>query len=158
MKAFKVTIIILAVIGALVGGYVALVIYINIPSDIILAKNANVTPEWTEIDVKPAVRAEHRYQSISLTIANIAWEAKLDGMIHLEDGTMLRPELELIDENGSVQPLTLSGFTRKYGVAANYRATEGTLGFAKDRKFVKLRIKSDIPFASKIAWKDYDPK
>ena len=104
-----------------------LIIYINTPSDIILGNDIDVSDDWTEIAVKPAITAEHRHQSISLTIPSIDWDSKLDGMIHLQDGTMLKPELELIDKNGSVQPLTLSGFSRKYGVDVNYRAADGHL-------------------------------
>lgn len=159
MKSLKLTIITLAVLGAVISvGYVALIIYININSEISLAKDIAVTSDWTEITIKPAISAEYRHQSINLITPNIDSNSKFDG-IHLQDGTVLRPELELIDEKGSIQPLALSGFTRKYDLAANYGAAEGTLGFSKSRKFVTLRIKSDFPFACKsISWVDYDPK
>ena len=160
MKAVKrIAITLVAVIGLLFGGYVALIYYINLPSGVILAEELNIANEWTEIDIKPAIRAEYRSQSIALTIENIDLGPKLDGMIHLNDGTVIDPEVELIDEGGLVQRLTLSGFTEKYGVAANYRTAKGTHGFAENRKFVKLRIRSERPFSAvKIVWKDYNPK
>jgi|CXWL01.1.fsa_nt_gi hypothetical protein len=144
MKTAKVTTIILGILAFLGGGYSAVIYYINIPTEIILAKNVDVASEWMETNIKPATGAEHRSQSIGLTIASVEWGAKFDGVIHLEDGTLVGPELELIDGSGLVQPLTLSGFTQKYGIVANYRAAENTLGFAKDRKFVKHRIKKCI--------------
>lgn len=160
MKAVKrIAITLVATMGLLFGGYSALIYYINLPSGVFIAKDIDVASEWTEIDIKPAIRAEYRSQSVAVTIANINLGAMHDGMIHLDDGNVLGPELELTDESGLVQPLVLSGFTQKYGIAANYRAAKDTLGFAENRKFVKLKMRSNQPFvADKIVWKDYNPK
>ena len=155
----RIAITLLVTIVLLYGGYEALIYYVNLPSGVVFAKNVNIAGEWTEIDIKPAIQAEYRSQSIAVTIANIDWGAKHDGLIHLVDGTSLGPELALVDESGMIQPLTLSEFTQKYGIAANYRAAKDTLGFAENRKFVKLRIRSSQPFsADRIVWKDYNPK
>ncbi|HMT08038.1 MAG TPA: hypothetical protein PKA82_08540 [Pyrinomonadaceae bacterium] len=155
----RIAVILLVTIVLLYGGYEALIYYVNLPSGVVLSKEQYVADGWTEIDIKPAVRAENRSQNITVSISNIEWGAKHDGLIHLNDGTSLGPELELVDEGGLVQPLVLSGFTQKYGIDANYRAAKDTLGFSENRKFVKLRIRSSQPFvADKIVWKDYNPK
>ena len=102
----------------------------------------------------------HTADTKTFQIADIDWDSKFDGGIHLNDGTVLRLEVELVDEAGTIQPLRLSGFSKQGStIRADYSPMRDTKGFVEGRKFTQVRIRSDIPFdCMQVVWIDYDPK
>ena len=149
------------IIGGLVTlvllGYTGFVIYINWPSDRLLAKNVRVSEEWTEIRLDPPLTPSHRSQSIKLNIANFERDTNSNSFaIKLPDGSVIAPEIQLSDEEGNNVQMRHSGFSRKYYEAVVFRPTTK---LPTDRPYTKLRIRSDIAFTcDEISWLDYDPK
>ncbi len=144
------------VVTLVIFGYFALIVYINWPPSPI-AENIRVTREWTDITLSPALKATHKSQSLKLRIANFDLDSNPSvSEIKLQDGIVVRPEIEVYDETGQGQSMLHSGFGRKYFDAAVFRPT-GDL--AADRRYSKIRIRSDVPFTCEgIYWVDYEPK
>ena len=140
-----------AITGLLFLCYLGLILYINWPNDRILAKNIELTTEWIEVAIEPAVKPENRSQSINMRIRDLK----------LPDGKSLSPELELYDDSGNKVEFYHSGSVSKYFVDEVFRAgyQKQPIDLPVDRRYTKLRIRSDFPFScDQIYWRDYDPK
>src|SRR4051794_2825970 len=161
MRALKITSIVLAILVVLIIAFFgAFIVFINIPNDQTLAKNIKVTNDWTEIDMKSRFSAHNQVQTLNIRSPGIQFSGPsgFDG-VDLKDGRILHPEIELVDNEGKVQPLRLTGFVTKFYVDAEYRPAKGTDGFRQGRQFSKIRIRSDVTFdCSLIYWRDYNPE
>ncbi len=147
----KIGVTVLGIAGLLFACYIGLIIYINWPNDRILAKNIEITTEWIEITIEPAVKPENRSQSVNLRIKDLK----------LPDGKLLSPEIELYDDSGNKVEFFHSGSVTKYFVDEVFRARyqNQSIDLPADRRYTKMRIRSDIPFScDQIYWRDYDPK
>lgn len=160
MRALKVALIVFAILGILIiAGFGTFIIIINIPNDQTLARNVKVSYDWTEIDARSQFSAHNQVQHLCIRTPGIDWGSQDFNGVKLKDGTVLHPEIEIVDEQGKVQPLLLSGFVSKFYVDAEYSPVKGTGAFYKGRQFSKIRIRSDIPFdCDVIYWSDYDPE
>ena len=160
MRVIKITMVTLAILIVMIIGVVgAFLVYVNVPNDRTIAKNIKVSHDWIEIVTEPPLTAWHRDQSINLRIPDIDFHAGVTNGVRLKDGTVLNPEIELVDEGGTIQTLRLGGTVSKYYIDAVFIPESGTDTFAAGRKFAKIRIRSDIPFECKsVYWRDYDPK
>jgi hypothetical protein len=159
----KVGIAILAITGlvvaAIVLGFLGLFAWVDW-DDQTIARNVRVTSEWQEIVIDPPVSAHDRDQFIMVSAENIDFHAHNFDGVYRTDGTVLHPEIELVDEQGVTQSLRLGGLGQgHFGVDAEFRASENTDGFRRNRKFVTLRIRSDVQFDCwQIEWADYNPE
>lgn len=144
-------------LGALIVGYFALIIYINWPGGVTVAKGLLVAGEWTDVAIDPAVTAAKQVQSINLRIDDFRADRDANGSdIKLPDGTVVEPEIELYDEFANKVDFRHSGFVRKtYDDVVFSPDSE----LPKDRRFTKLRIRSNVPFScGEIYWMDHNLK
>jgi hypothetical protein len=137
-------------------GYFAFIVYINWPPSPI-AENIAVTGEWAEITPSRPLNASHRSQYLNLRIANFdAHSSPNISEIKLPDGRVVKPEIEIYDEDGEMRNMRHSGFVRKYFDGVVFRPS-GDL--SSDKRYTKIRIRSDVPFTCEgIYWIDYNPK
>ncbi len=152
---FAVSLLAVTVVGVL--GYVGLIIYINLDKSQIIANNVAVGAEWLELDIEPPTSAKAREQSILLDIDGIQdpWGSGASDLL-LKDGTVLLPEIELLDNDGNLIPFKRSGLSRKDKVFVVFRPKKE---LSPESRFVKVRIRSDVAFQSRsIRWRDYNPK
>ena len=160
MRVIRIAMIVVATsIVMMIGGVGAFLIYFNVPNDRTIAKSLKVSNDWIEVPIEPPLNAQHRDQSVNLRIQDIDFHAGVTNGVKLKDGTVLNPDIDLIDENGTILTLRPSGSVSKYYVDAVFKPVSETDGFASGRKFTKIRIRSDIPFeCQSVYWRDYDPK
>lgn len=128
------------------AGMIGYVFYSAKPSYQVVAKDVEITTEWTDLTMTAPMKAEQDRQMIVLSgngLDTRSFEAVLP------DGTVVKPEIQIIDDQGSVYDTRLS--TMNYR-GPGFGPAKG-LAFPKDRTYVKLRVRSDIPFKiTKIYW------
>jgi hypothetical protein len=122
-----------------------------------LAKGIEVTSEKREITFEKPLKAEKQIQEIALSIDGYKPDiGEADMNIKLDDGTILEPEIELVDENNNTHQLKSSGQT--------FKGEEVLVSFReKNKSFEKIaykavRIRSNKSFRCSVYWKDYDLK
>lgn len=118
-----------------------------------IAKNVEITPEWKDIPIKPSVSPVRISQTVLLEVDGMDATIDRNGVsMTLENGTQVKPEFELVDENGHAYPLRFSSLLNSTpGAGFNSERSNETAG----KKFKTLRVRSDVPFqASKIIWHD----
>ena len=155
---------ILGICAILIFVYFGLIVYLNWPTDRVLAKNLAVTSEWTELSIEPAIKPAYRDQYITLRIKNFKSDLdanSLNGPLKLSDQNVVSPEIELYDASGNKYEFHHSGSVMKFYDEPVFRA--GSAGKSFDlptgREYTRLRIRSDAPFnCDRIAWQDYNPK
>ena len=126
-----------------------------------IAENVHVTSEWIQIKPEKALEPMKLGQTVELLIKDYEHDIHKDdfGNIQLKDGTFIKPEVEIIDENGKVYQLE---DVSRHGNLIGFRPNEeihGTFSFPKNVTYKAIRIRSDKPFLCKqIIWYDYDLK
>lgn len=158
-KLLKAVLVVLLIgLASVVGlaAYFYFVIFGN--ADRTLARNLQVTSEWTEIKIDPPVRPSYHYQAIYLRPVNYVIDRYAIGFdIRLPDGTVVRPEVELYDYSGEVVELHQKGFTMGHE-GADYADFSPANKLPAGRTYAKLRVRSDVPFVcERIEWIDYSP-
>lgn len=124
-----------------------------------IAKDVEVNSEWQRIEIKSPLQIKKQVQKISLRVDG--YEQKVDSDFHvieLSDGTILRPEIRIIDENN--KEYQLKGCCRT-GDSVEFNLDQKITGIEslpKDAKYKAVMIKSDIPFKCDITWIDNDLK
>jgi hypothetical protein len=134
-----------------------------------------VSDEWVEIKPQPPLKASKRTQDLDLYVADehtAYWTAddstdNSDAM-RFPDGSLVRPEVQLIDEYGTVYELDRHSF---FGRKPGGNGLDGGMGFSKifdqsidsnfpkDRAYTTIRIRSPKPIhISKIVWECRTPK
>jgi len=116
-----------------------------------LAESATLGPEWQTFTIQPPLEVQKVGQEILMQIDNVNDWVEPGGILLLGDGSQIQIEVELTDQNGKRHALvpTKVGASITFGPA---RTEEGA-GFAKGRRFVELRLRSNKPIlARKINW------
>lgn len=129
-----------------------------------IAKDVEVNSEWKVIEIKTLLQIKKQVQKISLKIEG--YESKTNDnsfKIKLKDGTVLNPEIILVDENNKKYQLkdccrTYKGATTDSAEFDLDQKIAGIESLPKDVKYKALMIKSEIPFKCDIAWIDNDLK
>ena len=153
---------ILIALGFLVLLYAGYIVYSLLTRQIDreIAGNLSISSEWVEITPRPPLKARNRTQTVILYIDGYKRDiADTRSQIIMPDGTVLNPEVEVIDEYGKVYPLRIGqwlsggvGFSRDSDPGSNSR-------FPQDRTYSKVRIRSAQPFkVVKVFWECYEPK
>jgi hypothetical protein len=129
-----------------------------------VSRNVFISSEWTEIIANPPLEILKRFQRIYLEIECEQTENQGENIWYLEDGTVINPQVQLVDEFGNYYDLeggNASGHYRNEDVLVASK-----LGFSyrlgklpTDRKYTKIRVRNDQPFVcSKITWLNYEMK
>jgi hypothetical protein len=144
-------------------GLVAIFIYSSKDVNRVLAENVTTSSDWLEITPTPALKPSKESQYITLDVEGAKRSVNPDGSvgykikdwskIELLDGTLISPEIQLVDEYGNIYPLHASmddyagkGFTTDFSPSID-------ANFPKDRVYRTVRIRSDKPITCKrIIW------
>lgn len=126
-----------------------------------IANNILVSPEWTKITPMPSMEIKKNLQAVLIHIEG-CWRNFHEKNFRLSDGTIIKPEVEIIDEYGNEYHLRsgrsgispLSPDSEKWIV--DYIGFYGQT--PKDRNYAQIRIRSDKPFQCSISWYDYNLK
>jgi|ERR1041384_1906468 hypothetical protein len=125
-----------------------------------IGSNLSISSDWIEITPEPPLKARNLTQTVILYIEGYKRDiADTRQQIIMPNGTVLNPEVQVIDEYGNVYPLKVGqwlsngvGFTRDFDAGSSSK-------FPQDRTYTKVRIRSDRPFRiSKVFWECYEPK
>jgi hypothetical protein len=165
--AFKIVLGIFLVVVILVSGYFALFLYsvYNLSEKQKIAENTQITREWLEITPKKPLKANRQVQKVLLSIKDYE-ETISDSLeeIELENGTIIKPEIEIIDENGKIYHLKKSSRLQssEFGMLIGFSLDEEKHqleSLPQNLTYRSIRIRSDKPFyCKKIIWYDYDLK
>lgn len=116
-----------------------------------LVESVTIGPEWQIFPLQPPLEVERVGQKIRMQPENVIDWVEPHGALLLNDGSRIKIEIELIDQNGgrhALVPISI-GAGVGFGPA---RAEEGA-GFAKNRQFVELCLRSSRPIlAKKVDW------
>jgi hypothetical protein len=127
----------------------------------VVAVDIDVTQEWQDFSPAKPLRIRRQTQRVDLNIVGYKFDLgeQLPWKVTLQDGTVVNPEVQVIDEYGNtfeMQDSTRVGDTVGLTPA---RRTEGATTFPNDRTYTKVRIRSDVPFrCSSIVWTNKDLK
>lgn len=125
-----------------------------------IAEDFEILSEWKEITLRPAIEAKKARQLIYIFIEGYRTNlldyvnepdkfSQIDvSKVILPDGTILKPQVQLVDEAGEIHDLKFSW--RPYAAGFSKELPKG-------RRYVRLRLCSDKPFKSyRISWLDTD--
>lgn len=109
-----------------------------------------VSSEWLEIKPKQPLSVERQIQYLILDVADPFEPVYEQWSLRLRDGTVVKPEVQLVDENGGVYDLTSPALDNK---GIGFRNSD----LPRDRVYRKVRIRSDKPIRlSRIYWRCYN--
>lgn len=145
----------LAVIGIAFAVFIAVKLYrvSNPYLDREISGPVTLTSEWIEIVPEEPLRPEREVQKILLDFAQ-PYESDHDAWkIRFPDGSLVAPEVQLIDKNGNVFTSSKVASLGQTGMGLRMSS------LPQDRVYLKLRLRSDKPIAiSRIIWRCYDPR
>lgn len=126
----------------------------------IVAENVQITNEWTEITSEKPLEPTKLVQEVQLLIKGYKSDiGKPDfGNITLTDGTKIKPEVEIVDENGKSYQLKDGHRVDNFVGFSVDDKIHGSSEFPKNVSYKIILIRSDKPFLRKIIWYDYDMK
>jgi hypothetical protein len=130
----------LGILSAIVGANIIGGVYrstINPYLDSELAQNLTLTNEWVEIAPAKPLRAERQIQYLILTFAESGAPDVPKSGIRLPNGSVVTPEVQLIDQNGRTYNLHAVAF----GSSGLSFASQTDL--PKDRTFQTVRLRSN---------------
>jgi hypothetical protein len=125
--------------------------------NVVLIENVVIAPEWKEVGTPDLLKVEKDNQYISLLLESPFEDDTRAGGIKAPDGTIIKPEIRLVDDEGREYSLHYGGARRfEDGVFVNYRY-EANL--PPDKHFAKVIIRSaaSIPLRQ-ILWSGYNTK
>ena len=122
-----------------------------------LAKDIEITSDKVEIIAETPLKAKKQIQEIALSIDGYKPDiSNHDSTIKLNNGTVIEPKIELVDENNDVHQLKVIGQSfNADGVLVRFREINEP---SKHISYKAVRISSYKPFRCDVYWKDYDLK
>jgi hypothetical protein len=130
----------------------------------IVGENILITSDWTEILPQQPLKIKKRFQRISM---RILCEQNLDqeeNIWFLEDGTVINPQVEIVDEFGNTYELEggQAGVIPKNSeiiVASSLGFSCKSGGLPENRTYTKIRVRNNQTFlCPKIIWLNYEMK
>ena len=114
-------------------------------SDREIARSLSIDSDWVEILPKPPLRIQKHVQCLLLlTDGDIQRSVTLPTQFELPDGTLIDPEVEVVDGIGNV--MRLESFLQNSNLA--YKTD-----FTKGEVLTRVRIRSQTPFrCSRVIW------
>lgn len=123
-----------------------------------------VSSEWTDITPARPMKAERAENAVMFDFASALNERDViterdvsKWGIRTADGSVVMPEVELVDEKGNVYPLRVSNFGTK-GVGFHMVDPETHLeNLPRDRTYRTVRIRCSRPISfSRVYWSSYN--
>lgn len=138
----------------------------------IISESIEIGTEWKEIVPATPLRSTSLHQNISLKMPDSIWrEATWDETdpkrqtLKYQDGKSGKIEAILFDDKGVSYELQINGKGGGFELGRPVKARNpneppsNEPDFPKDRTYIKLKIRSDIPLKlDKIVWTGYNPK
>lgn len=151
---FQILLILVAIVALTVLFYLGSFYYWLRQSVREVASNVNISTDWLELAPQPRLKVTKHVQSLIVLVDGYRrGNDDTRNQIPLPDGTLVNPEVEILDDSGKVYRLHPS---RLVSAGVGYTADHS---FPRDKSFVKIRIRSDKPFqASKILWENMNLK
>jgi hypothetical protein len=122
-----------------------------------LSRQVTISSEWKEFVPKEPLRVERQIQMVvldldkSIKLENNGW-----GLL-LPDGTVVTPEVELLDEDGKVYPLIAPSAWFSPSTGVKYREFSAIEALPKDKTFRAVRVRCDKPIlCNRIFWRCYN--
>lgn len=109
-----------------------------------------LTPEWTEITVETPLKPERDVQAVLLYLED-PYIGEFEGKgVRLPDGSLVKPEVQLVDVVGNTYTLKYYGFFGRKLII--YTLRDQLAG----RDYRAVRVRSDKPIRCKeIIWRCY---
>jgi hypothetical protein len=153
----------LAVIGLAFAAFISFKVYrmFNPYLDREIGGAVTLTSEWLEITPQEPLRPERQVQYLYVDTPEPFDPDYQSWGIRFPDGSVIVPEVQLIDQQGNVYNLKASSFSLADSTRTDIVSGIGfrARGVPQDRVYPKVRIRSDKPIrASRIIWRSYDPR
>jgi hypothetical protein len=112
-----------------------------------------VSAEWAVVSAEPPLRREREKQLLVIGLAEPYFSGLSDWGVRVPDGTLVMPQVELIEGDGKAHALSFAGsFGRQKPF---YESNDLPTG----AEFVKVRIRCDSKVElNLLAWTTYNPK
>jgi len=122
-----------------------------------LSEQITISSEWREIVPQRPFHAERQIQMIVLDLdKSIALQKDGWGLV-LSDGSIVIPEVQLIDEEGKTYPLEEPSAWFSPATGVRYREFSSKSGLPKDKVFRAIRVRSAKPVrCNRIFWRCYN--
>ena len=123
-----------------------------------LAGATTISVNWLEITPKEPLRADRVVQEVVLYVDKPVTHPRDSWELILPDGSKVKPEVQLVDNDGRVYELNEPTRFTKPGSSEAFQS-----GFSarlpNDKTFRTVRLRSNGAFGvSKIVWRCYDPR
>jgi hypothetical protein len=124
-----------------------------------IANNLGVSSEWIDITPQKPLTAKKDCNEIFLSIDGYLYNhEKPFDQIKMPDGTVVKPEIQMVDQDGIAYPMT---FGCRVGNSLGFRGVPSTKRdrSVRNRVYMKVGIRSDKPVTlSKVSWVCSDMK
>jgi hypothetical protein len=113
-----------------------------------------ITSEWTEIKLNPPLKPEREEHDVVLYLAEpYTGDLLHAGGVNLPDGSVVMPEVQIVDTEGNIYTLKATGFRGKELMRFTLR------GQLDNREYRSVRIRSAKPINCKeIIWSNWNWK
>lgn len=119
--------------------------------DLELKGDVTLSPEWTEITPDKPLKPTREFQQVVLGLSEPYVGDFLAKGVRVPDGSIVTPQVQLVDEKGNVFDLKYGGFRGRMNI---YFSNFDQL--PKDRNYRTVRIRSEKPIhCNKIYWSSY---
>jgi hypothetical protein len=124
-----------------------------------IAGQTTISHQWLEITPEQPLRPERQVQYLYIHTAPFDPDYRAWG-IRFPDGSVVTPEVQLVDQDGSLYSLKSSSFSLEDRTRSNIVSGIGfKADIPKDKVYRTVRIRSDKPITvSSIVWRCYDPR
>jgi hypothetical protein len=122
--------------------------------DLEIKGEVTLSPEWLEIKPNKPLKPTREFQQVVLGLAEpYVGDFGAKG-VRLPDGSVVTPQVQLVDENGNIFDLKYGGFRGRMNIYfSNFEQ------LPKDRNYRTVRIRSEKPIhCNKIFWSSYYSK
>ena len=121
-----------------------------------IAGSTAITPQWWEIKPTPLLKTSGKTSLVILELEGDYTPDFQSQMLRFPDGTLGMPEVQLVDEHGSVFPLHFLMVHHKdrSGSPVMGGAGFGAPDLPTDRSYGEVRVRSDKPMkCSSVIWR-----
>jgi hypothetical protein len=116
-----------------------------------------ISSEWMEITPQEPLKPEHEVNAVTLMFASEYIPDYKENGLRFSDGTVMVPEVQLIDQDGKVYALGIESMGPKGMGFAFFDPISHLESLPKDKVYRTVRIRSDKPIeCSKLVWRGYN--
>jgi len=122
-----------------------------------VARDVTISSDWVEITLERPLEAERQIQYLIIDITTPYKPDYQSWGLRLSDGSVVTPQIQLVDEQGNVYDLTHNALDEKSIGFSKRDPVSHAIDLPKGRKYPKVRIRCDKPIhCSRIYWHCYN--